>query len=225
MARSTATDLIPMIRFGMGDPPDHKWSDERLLKLLNWAQIDTVLRRNIAELEDSYTFTTSASNTYTYAMDTANILEIINVFDNTNQIYLQRADRDTFIRSGSTTVWDDSGTPIHYFEIKRNSSQVKQIYLYPDSTATSVTVWYKIKPTEMVLSPASSVQSSDLPEEFDQVLMLRALSYALLLDGQYQEHVRVEQKIAVLSSGILDTGGTRTPYGIHTKASEYSRTD
>jgi hypothetical protein len=191
MARETATGLVQFTRKSMGNPTTDEWSNDQILRLLNWAQVDFAMKMKPRVLATSATITTT-SGTSQYATGVTDLLVLNEVRDETNNNYkLRPGDEDHFLRVNqtSTTV---TGYPTRFYEAGESSGQ-KQVVLYqqiPGGTYT-IRLYYTKKPTEIVLSPTAT--SPVLSEELDFPLVQRAAEIGLIIDREYDSAGSLEQ--------------------------------
>lgn len=180
MARMTASDMVDEVRLHLGGETTETISDNQILRWINRAYADLASAYPFTELETSTTITTS-SGTAEYACPSTgadNILEVLSMVDSTNNVLMYPWNRWQYDMATQGSTTNTTGTPTFWFEsgVGSNSQSytVKQYTLFPTPAGTyTVTVTYKMKPTELVLTPAAT--SSVLREPWDKVLVLLAV--------------------------------------------------
>ena len=172
MARMTAQDMVTEVRLHLGGETDETVTDNQILRWLNRSYVELASSYRFDELETSTTITTS-SGTAEYTLSVADVLTIISVKDTTNKVQLYPASRFQYDRWTQGNESSITGTPIYWF-ISGTSSGYRQVTLYPTPAGTyTLTMTYRKKPTELVLSPSAT--TSVLLEPWDDALILKAV--------------------------------------------------
>ena len=207
MARMTLTDMIEIVRLGLGGETSETVSDTMLTRFINQSYMEVCASYAIPELEDSVTITT-ASGTAEYELGSpsgGDTLVVDHVVDSTNGLALKRINRRQYndFTQGTSTV---SGTPVYWFVSGVGSNNRKNITLYPEPIGVySVVTYVRLRPDELVTTPTPT--SPILPEPWDDSIVQRAISrgWKLLgdpdLGGKFNQMAR-ENDTAALKISI-----------------------
>jgi len=182
MARMTADDMVDEVRLHLGGETTETISDTQVLRWINRAYADLASAYDFTELETSTTITT-ASGTAEYPCPNASaddILRVISMTDTTNNVKMYPWNRWEYDRATQGSTSNTTGTPIYWFEsgVGDNNNTpadtVKQFTFYPTPSGTyTISVVYKKKPSELVLTPSPT--SAVLREPWDHVIVLLAV--------------------------------------------------
>jgi hypothetical protein len=182
MARRTATDFINEVRDNAGGETSETLSDARILRFVNEEYKTLCAAWAPQQIKDAETVTTT-SGTAAYELAEADILQIEDVFDTTNGLYLRPISEYQY----NTWVQGDpagcTGTPINWFVSGVGANGRFEITFYPTPDGTySITVGY-YEFTELVTSPTAT--SPVTPIQLDDAIVDRASSRALKQAGNH----------------------------------------
>jgi hypothetical protein len=173
MARITAQDIVDEVRLHLGGETEESLSDNQILRWVNRALTDLASAYSFTELETSTTLTTS-SGTAEYETTATDILEIISMVDTTNNVQLYPWNRSQYDQATQGSTSNTTGTPTFWFESGTGSNDRFQYTFFPTPAGSyTITVTYRKKPAELVLTPSAT--SSTLREPWDHVLVLLAV--------------------------------------------------
>lgn len=182
MARRTATDFINEVRDNAGGETSETLSDARILRYVNEEYKTLCSVWAPQQIKDAETVTTT-SGTVAYELAEADILQIEDVFDTTNGLYLKPISEyqyNTWVQGNASGV---TGTPIYWFISGVGSSGRTELTFYPTPDGTySITVGY-YEFVELVTSPSAT--SPITPIQLDNVIVDRASSRALRQAGNH----------------------------------------
>ncbi len=191
MARMTAQDMVTEARLHLGGETTETLSNNQILRWINRAYIDCASTYKFDELEASTSITTS-SGTAEYEASAADILTIIKVTDDTNNLTLVPWNRRMYELATQGNVSSITGVPTHWFISGVGSNSRRQFTFYPTPAGTyTINVYYRKKPTELVLTPAAT--SCVLPEPWDEVILLRAVAKGWRALGDDDRSYRAKQ--------------------------------
>ena len=182
MARMTASDMVDEIRLSLGGETTETISDNQILRWINRAYTTLAAAYDFTELETPATITTSSGTAeYPCPSDSADdILRVISMTDATNGATLYPWSRWQYDLATQGSTSNTTGTPVYWFESGVGDNDevtpqtVKQFTFFPTPAGTyTITVVYKKKPTELVLTPSPT--SAVLREPWDHVIILLAI--------------------------------------------------
>jgi len=222
MARMSALDFVTEIRLHLGGETSETISDNQILRWLNRSYIELASLYNFEELDTSTSITT-ADGTAEYAVPStgaADILKVGSVIDTTNKFTLRPWSGDQYDDASQGDAANITGQPVFWYwsgvGANNDSYTVRQMTLWPTPDgAYTITVSYRKKPTELVLTPSPT--SSILLEPFDDTLVLKAVSKGWRALGDDDKSYKAalsakeSERIALASSGHA----TSVPVGIH----------
>jgi hypothetical protein len=187
MARRTATDFINEVRDNAGGETSETLSDARILRLVNEEYKILCAKYAPQQIKDAETVTTT-SGTAAYELAEADILQIEDVFDTTNGLYLKPISEyqyNTWVQGNATGC---TGTPIYWFISGVGSNGRDEVTFYPTPDGTySITVGY-YEFIELVTSPSAT--SPITPIQLDNVIINRASAQALRQAGNHDAAYR-----------------------------------
>jgi len=172
MARMTALDHVTFLRKRMGNPTTAEWDDDDLLRMVNLAQLriaaSLAAAQRLRELETSGDITTAAQVVETHYELPTDVLYITAVQNITDGIPMDPLNRWEYAKRTAGSI--QTGSPTHYLESGVGSNGVKALVFWQESDGVyTIRVWYVAQPAALVLSPTPT--SSDLPEDFDEVIL------------------------------------------------------
>jgi len=175
MSRMTASDMVDEIRLSLGGETTETISDNQILRWINRAYTDLAAAYDFTEFEDSVDITT-ASGTAEYEVGSGadDILRVISMTDTTNGVTMYPWSRWQYALATQGSTSNTTGAPVYWFESGVGSSSRLQYTMFPTPAgAYTVTVVYKKKPTDLVLTPSPT--SAVLREPWDHVIILLAI--------------------------------------------------
>lgn len=174
MARMTAQDMVTEVRLHLGGETEETLPDNQILRWINRAMIDCASSYKFDELEASTSITTT-SGTAEYELSDDDVLSILAVTDDTNNYSMGAWSRRQYEAATQGSAASIAGPPTFWFISGVGANKRRQFTFYPVPAGTyTINVFYRQKPTELVLSPSAT--SSSLLEPWDEVLILRAVS-------------------------------------------------
>jgi len=171
MGNIYADEMVSIVRAALGGVSDSVFSDNFLLRLLNFAYLEVATSDIFPELRTSTTVNT-ASGTDTYELPTT-MLSVIDVTDQTDGYTMEMKSRSEMnvLRQGDDT---QAGQP-YFWTISGSGSSGgpnMEVYPVPDGVY-KLEVWYKAAPTDLVLSPAAT--TTVLGPAFDETIINKAI--------------------------------------------------
>lgn len=182
MARRTATDFINEVRDNAGGETSETLSDTRILRWVNEEYKTLCAKYAFQQIKDAETVTT-VDGTAAYELTEADILQVEDVLDTTNGVYLRPISEYQYNTYVQGVPSDATGQPVYWFISGVGSNGRFEITFYPTPDgAYSISVGY-YEFTELVTSPAAT--SPVIPIQFDDVIVDRASSRALKQAGNH----------------------------------------
>jgi len=182
MARRTATDFINEVRDNAGGETSETLSDARILRWVNEEYKTLCAKYAFQQIKDAETVTT-VDGTAAYELTEADILQVEDVLDTTNGVYLRPISEYQYNTYVQGVPSDCTGQPVYWFISGVGSNGRFEITFYPTPDgAYSISVGY-YEFTEIVTSPAAT--SHVIPIQFDDVIVDRASSRALKQAGNH----------------------------------------
>lgn len=182
MARRTATDFINEVRDNAGGETSETLSDTRILRWVNEEYKTICAKYAFQQLKDAETVTT-VSGTASYELTEPDILQIEDVLDTTNGLYLRPISEYQYNTYVQGIPADSTGEPVYWFISGVGANGRFEITFYPTPDgAYSISVGY-YEFVELVTSPAAT--SPIIPSQFDNVIINRASSRALQQAGNH----------------------------------------
>lgn len=176
MARRTATDFINEVRDNAGGETAETLSDARILRMVNEEYKTLCAKWAFQQIKDAETVTT-VSGTAAYELTEADILQVEDVLDTTNGVYLLPISEYQYNTYTQGVPSDATGNPIFWFISGVGANGRFEITFYPTPDgAYSISVGY-YEFTELVTSPSAT--SPIIPIQFDNVIVNRASAQAL----------------------------------------------
>ena len=181
MARLTASDMVDMVRDGLGGETTETMSDTRILRFINQSYLELCAEHKPPQLSTSTTITTT-SGTATYEVSVSDVLSYDDMEDDTNNLLLYRMAEWQYRRftQGSTT----SGVPVYWYIDGVGDNNRDNITFWPTPAGTyTINVYYTQAPDELVTSPTAT--SSILREPWDDSIIHRAISRGWRMLGDF----------------------------------------
>lgn len=187
MARRTATDFINEVRDNAGGETSETLSDTRILRWVNEEYKTLCATYAFQQIKDAETVTTS-SGTAAYELTEADIIQIEDVLDTTNGLYLLPISEYQYNMYTQGIPANTTGNPVYWFISGVGANGRTEITFYPTPDGTySITVgFYEF--VELVTSPSAT--SPIIPEQFDNVIVNRASAQALRQAGNHDAAYR-----------------------------------
>ena len=180
MARLTAQDMVEMVRDSLGGETSETISDTRVLRYINQSYLEICSQYGFDQLDTDTTVTT-VSGTAEYELSVSDVMEINNVVDDTNNLTLYPMSEDQYHRFTQGNA--QSGVPIYWYIDGVGSNNRWNMKFWPTPNgAYTINVYYKKKPTELVLTPAAT--SAVTPEQWDDSIIYRAVSRGWMMLGE-----------------------------------------
>jgi len=187
MARRTATDFINEVRDNAGGETSETLSDTRILRMVNEEYKIMCAKWAFPQLKDAETVTT-VSGTVAYELTEADILQVEDVLDTTNGLYLLPISEYQYNTYTQGVPADTTGNPVYWFISGVGANGRFEITFYPTPDgAYSISVGY-YEFTELVTSPSAT--SPIIPIQFDNVIVNRASAQALRMVGNHDAAYR-----------------------------------
>ena len=174
----TALDLVTELRLHLGGETTETLSDSQLLRWLNRAYLELASNYNFSELDTSVTLTVNAGDSEPEINTATNILEILSITDTTNKQLLYPWSRWQYDKSVQGNAANITGVASYWFKSGVDTATgYTQLTLYPTPAASTImTVVYRKVPAELVLTPLADVTSSVLLPQWDDTMLLMAVS-------------------------------------------------
>jgi len=222
MSRMTALDFCTEVRLHLGGETTETLSDNQILRWVNRSYIELCSLYDFEELETSASITT-VSGTTEYAVPSTgagDVLTVNSVIDTTNKFTLRPWSGDQYDDATQGDSANITGQPVfwHWSGVGANTDSytVRQMTFFPTPDgAYTLTVSYRKKPTELVLTPTPT--SPVILEPFDDVIVLKASSKGWRALGDDDKSYKAtlsaaaSEKIALASAGQASSA----PYYIH----------
>jgi hypothetical protein len=207
MARRTADDFIAEVRDCAGGETDETISDARILRWVNEEYKILCAKYLFPQLVNSETVTT-VSGTGTYELAEADILEVHEVTDSTNGVYMRPI--DSYLYSRWTASGTTPGNPVRWLVEGVGSNGRFQLKFFPtpDGIYSLTVSYYEFTP--LVTTPTAT--STVIPQQFDPVIVNRAAAQALRSIGNHDSGYRFLLGAKEMEEQIHKTAVSPTSY-------------
>lgn len=186
--RLDGNDFEALVRRGLGNPSTDEISAAQIMQYVNLAQLELVATRpedfpHLLETEDITTVADQAE----YDLTDTDIVKVLFLSSSTMP-RLKRKDLDYAKRIGDTAsvnpwAWYPAGDD----DESSDTEWVIGLIGTPSSSGETVTVHYVKAPREIVITPASAVNTSGLPQSYDLVIVKNAIGLGLELNGRFDD--------------------------------------
>jgi len=184
MARMTALDITSFIRKGMGNPTTGEWDDDLILRLANMAQDKICSTHHPETVEVSTDLSVTLAGGATYEIGVDDCMYIKEIYNLTDGFRMKPDSRNNQERSRPLNT--RYGNPYRWTETGRGANDQKRIELdCTPNAAKTLRIWYNKMPDELALIPTPT--SSELSQEWDEVIIHKAIELGLALDQRRSE--------------------------------------
>lgn len=207
MARRTATDFVNEVRDNIGGETNETVSDTRILRFVNEEYKLLCAKYLFPQLITSETITTT-SGTATYELTEADVIEVDDVVDSTNGVYMRPI--DGYLYSRWTAAGTNTGNPVRYVVrgVGANGRFQLAFFPTPDGTYSIGVDCYVF--TELVTSPSAT--SPVIPIQFDPVIVNRASAQGLRQMGNHDSGYRFLLGAKEMEEHAAKTANSPTSY-------------